>query len=296
LTPLPRWLGIAILLVIAVTFGLNHIAARVAFDHGASVVAGVVFRSGATALAVLGLLLALRVPLAVPAPTAGRALVIGLVVAVQSYCIYAAVARLPVALALLTFNTYPMLFAFMAWAGGLGRPSLRTFLAMLAALFGLALALDIARSSGELGARWSEIGTGVAYATGASLSFALVLFLNARWLHGLDGRLRSLLAMAGCCAAALAGALATGTLVLPADGTGWLGLALLTLFYGSAITALFVVQPRMRAASDIGVLNFEPVALMFLAWAILGQGLAPQQIAGALVVIGAIVALGTAKR
>jgi drug/metabolite transporter (DMT)-like permease len=296
LTPLPRWLGIAILLVIAVTFGLNHIAARVAFDHGASVVAGVVFRSGATALAVLGLLLALRVPLAVPAPTAGRALVIGLVVAVQSYCIYAAVARLPVALALLTFNTYPMLFAFMAWAGGLGRPSLRAFLAMLAALFGLALALDIARSGGELGARWSEIGTGVAYATGASLSFALVLFLNARWLHGLDGRLRSLLAMAGCCAAALAGALATGTLVLPADGTGWLGLALLTLFYGSAITALFVVQPRMRAASDIGVLNFEPVALMFLAWAILGQGLTPQQIAGALVVIGAIVALGTAKR
>jgi drug/metabolite transporter (DMT)-like permease len=44
------------------------------------------------------------------------------------------------------------------------------------------------------------------------------------------------------------------------------------------------------------VLNFEPVALMFLGWAILGQGLAPQQIAGALVVIGAIVALGTAKR
>ena len=102
--------------------------------------------------------------------------------------------------------------------------------------------------------------------------------------------------MASCAAVALAGALATSTLVLPADRTGWLGLALLTLFYGSAITALFVVQPRMRAASDMAALNFEPVALMFLGWAILGQGLAPVQIAGALVVIGAIVALGTAKR
>jgi drug/metabolite transporter (DMT)-like permease len=296
LTPLPRWLAIAILLVIAVTFSLNHIAARVAFDHGASVVTAVVFRSGGTALAVLGLLLALRAPLAIPAPTAGRALAIGVVVAVQSYCIYAAVARLPVALALLTFNTYPMLFALMAWAGGLGRPSWRALAAMLLALLGLALALDIARSGGELAARWSEIGAGVAYALGASFSFAWVLFLNARWLHGLDGRLRSLLAMASCCAAALAGALATGALVLPADGTGWLGLALLTLFYGSAITALFVMQPRMRSASDIAVLNFEPVALMFLAWAILGQSLAPGQIAGALVVIGAIVALGVAKR
>jgi len=296
LTSLPRWVGIAILLVIAVAFSLNHVAARVAFDHGASVVTGVVFRSGGTALAVATLLLALRAPFAVTAPTAGRALVIGIVVAVQSYCIYAAVARLPVALALLTFNSYPMVFALMAWAGGQGRPSLRAFLAMLTALLGLALALDIARTGGELAARWSEIGAGVAYATGASLSFALVLFLNARWLHGVDGRLRSLLAMTSCCAAALAGALATGTLVLPADGTGWLGLALLTLFYGSAITALFVVQPRMRAASDIGVLNFEPVALLFLGWAILGQELAPPQIAGALVVIGAIVALGTAKR
>ena len=296
MTPLPRWLAIAILLVIAVTFSLNHIAARTAFDHGASVVTAVVFRSVGTALALLGLLLALRLPLVVPAPTAGRALAIGAVVAVQSYCIYAAVARLPVALALLTFNTYPLLFALMAWAGGLGRPSRRAFLAMITALFGLALALDIARTGGGLAARWSEIGAGVAYATGASLSFALVLFLNARWLHGVDGRLRSLLAMASCGAVALAGAVATGSLVLPADGTGWLGLVLLTVFYGSAITALFVVQPHLRPASDIAVLNFEPVALMFLAWAILGQSLSPTQIAGAFVVIGAIVALGTAKR
>lgn len=296
MTPLPRWLAIAILLVIAVTFSLNHIAARVAFDHGASVVTGVVFRSGGTALAVAALLLALRVPFAVPAPTAARALVIGVVVAVQSYCIYAAVARLPVALALLTFNTYPVLFALMAWAAGMERPSRREFLAMVVALVGLALALDIAGTGAQAGARWDEIGAGVAYATGASLSFALVLFLNARWLHGLDGRLRSLLAMASCCAAALAGATLTGTLALPADGAGWLGLALLTLFYGSAITALFVVQPRMRSASDVAVLNFEPVALLFLGWAILGQELAPWQIAGALVVVGSIVALGTAKR
>jgi len=296
LRPVPRWAGIAILLVIAVTFSLNHIAARIAFDHGTSVVTAVVFRSGGTALAVLGLLLALRAPLAVPAATTGRALAIGVVVAVQSYCIYAAVARIPVALALLTFNTYPMLFALMSWAGGLGRPSPRALLAMLTALLGLALALDIARTGGELAARWNEIGAGAAYAGCASLSFALVLYLNARWLHGLDGRLRSFLAMASCAAVALAGALTSGALAFPRDGAGWAGLALLTLFYGSAITSLFVVQPRMRAATDIAVLNFEPVALMFLAWAVLDQGLSATQIAGALVVVGAIVALGTARR
>jgi drug/metabolite transporter (DMT)-like permease len=296
LTPLPRWLGIAALLAIAVTFSLNHIAARLAFDHGANVVTAVVLRSGGTALALLGLLFALRMPLALPPRTRWRALAIGIVVAVQSYCIYAAVARLPVALALLTFNTYPLLYALMSWAGGLERPSRSAFAAMLAALFGLALALGITGSGGELAARWEEIGAGVAYATGASLSFAVVLFLNTRWLHGVDGRVRSLLTMASCGAVAFAAAATTGTLVFPADGVGWLGLALLMLFYGSAITALFVLQPRMRSTSDVAVLNFEPVALLFLGWAILGQSLSALQIAGAFVVIGSVVALGFAKR
>src|SRR5581483_7281721 len=102
--------------------------------------------------------------------------------------------------------------------------------------------------------------------------------------------------MAGCGVTALIASSATGTLVLPADGVGWLGLALLTLFYGSSITALFVLQPRMRSASDVAVLNFEPVAVLFLGWVILGQSLAMKQVAGALVVIACIVAIGAAKR
>lgn len=296
-TPLPRWAGIALLVLISTSFGSNHIAARVAFDHGANVVDAVVSRSCGTALAVFALLLALRVPLKVPAPAFGRAAVIGVVLAVQSYCIYSSVARLPVALALLTFNTYPMLYALMAWAAGMeARPPTRALVAMPVALFGLALALDVIGGVQKLSQRWTEIGAGAGFAVAASVAFAMVLFLNARWTKGLDGRLRSCLTLASCGAVALAGALATGTLVAPADGTGWLGLGLLTLFYGSSITGLFVLQPRMRSASDVAVLNFEPIAVLFLGWAVLGQGLEPRQIAGALIVIGCIVAIGTAKR
>ena len=297
MTALPRWLGIALLLAIAVSFGSNHIAARIAFDHGANVMTAVVFRSIGTALAVLGILLVFRVPVKMPAPTLGRALAIGLVIAVQSYCLYSAVARLPVALALLTFNSYPILYMLLAWATGVEpRPPRAALLAMPVALFGLALALDVVGSFDKLSARWAEIGTGAAFAIAASVAFALVLYLGARWMKGVDGRLRSGLGMASCGAAALVAASATGTLVLPADGVGWLGLALLTLFYGSSITALFVLQPRMRSASDVAVLNFEPVAVLFLGWVILGQSLAMKQVAGALVVIACIVAIGTAKR
>lgn len=292
----PRWLGIAILLVIATVFALNHVAARITFDHGTSVVTGVVFRSCGTALALLGLLLYLHIPIRLPALTTRRALMIGALIAVQSYCLYAAVARLPVALALLTFNTYPMVYTLISWAAGAERASPRALITMVVALSGLALALDVTHTGAVLTERWAEIGVGVAFATGASLVFGSVLFLNARWLHGVDGRVRSLLTMASCGVVALAGASATGALALPHDSTGWLSLALLMLFYGSAITVFFVVQPHMRATSDVAVLNFEPVALVFLGWAILGQSLGALQIAGALVVVGAIIALGMAKR
>jgi len=297
LTPIPRWLGVALLVAIATSFGSNHVAARVAFDHGASVASAVVFRSIGTALAVLALLSALRVPIAPPMPTLRRALAIGVVLAVQSYCLYSAVARLPVAIALLVFNTYPMLYALATWAAGMERrPPMRALAAMPIALFGLALALDVVGGVEKLSRRWTEIGAGVLFATAASLAFAMVLFLGGRWMHGVDGRLRSCLSMASCGALALVGALASGTLILPADATGWFGLGLLTLFYGSSITGLFILQPRMRSASDTAVLNFEPVAVLFLGWAILGQNLAPSQLAGAAVVICCIVAIATAKR
>jgi drug/metabolite transporter (DMT)-like permease len=294
--PLRRWLGIALLLAISVTFGSNHIAARLAFDHGVSVVTAVAFRSGGTALALLGLLLAFRATLRLPALTLARTLVIGALLAVQSYCLYSSVARIPVALALLAFNTYPMLFALMAWAAGMERLSPRALIAMPVALFGLALALDVIGGGIRLAARWTEIGAGVGFSAAASLCFAMVLFLSARWLHGVDGRLRSFFINVTVATLALAGGALTGTLALPADGAGWLGLGLLTLFYGSAITCLFVLQPRLAAASDVAALNFEPIAVLFIAWALLDQGMGTLQIAGALIVIGAIVAPGAARR
>jgi len=292
----PRWLGIVILLAIATTFALNHVAARITFDHGTSVATGVIFRSGGTAIALLILLRVLGISWRLPGLTIRRALLIGILIAAQSYCLYAAVARIPVALALLTFNTYPMVYTIISWIAGVERGSIRALLIMLVALFGLTLALDIVHAGSALSERWSEIGVGVLFATGAALIFGLVLYLNARWLHGVDGRVRSLLTMTSCAVVVLAAAGLTGAFALPHDGAGWLGLILLTLFYGSAITSLFVVQPHMRATSDVAVLNFEPVALVFLGWFVLDQGLNLTQIVGALVVVGAIVALGFTKK
>jgi len=294
--PFPRWLSIAILLVIATTFGANHIAARVAFDHGVNVTTAVAARSIAAALFVLALLLVSRVPLALPAATRWRAIAIGVLIAVQSYCLYSAVARIPVALALLAFNTFPMMFSLISWAAGSERPGPRALIAMPVALIGLALALDVFGASGDFSGRWAEIGAGVGFAVGAAVTFATALFFTSRWLKDVDGRLRTFLTMSTVAVLMLAAGVFAGNLALPSNPGGWLGLVLLILFYGTAFTALFVLLPRLDALNNSAALNFEPIAVLLLAWPILGQGVAPLQIVGALVVVGAVVALGTAKR
>lgn len=297
--PIPRWIGIALLLVIATVFGSNHVAARLAFEHGANVTTAVAFRSTGTALFVLALLAWSGISLRVERGTLARAIVIGLVLALQSYCLYSAVARIPVALALLAFQTFPMLLSLISWAAGGERPSRRVRLAMPVALFGLALALDVWGGSGAaagFAGRWAEVGAGVLWATGASVSFAMVLYLTTRWLGGMDGRLRSFFIMSVVAAVTIAGGAAANDFALPADATGWLGLALLTVFYGTAITAMFVLLPRLGAVNNAAVMNFEPIAVLGIAWAVLGQAVAPLQIAGAFIVVGAIAWLGSGRQ
>jgi drug/metabolite transporter (DMT)-like permease len=52
----------------------------------------------------------------------------------------------------------------------------------------------------------------------------------------------------------------------------------------------------MGSSSYAVVLNFEPISLLFLGWMILGQAIAPLQIAGAFIVVGAIAWLGMARK
>jgi len=294
--PIPRWAAIALLLAIATIFGGNHIAARVAFDHGSNVTTAVAIRSTGTALFVLVLLLWSGTSFRVERRTSAHAILIGLLIAVQSYCLYSAVALIPVALALLAFQTFPMLLALISWVAGGERPSRRVLFAMPVALLGLALALDVWGKGGDIAGRWTEVGAGVLWAVGASVSFAMALFLITRWLGGMDGRLRTFLTMSVVAVVTLAGGAATNGFALPADDTGWIALALLTVFYGTAITAMFVLLPRRGAVNNAAALNFEPIAVLGIAWLLLGQAVAPLQVLGAFIVVGSIVWMGAGKR
>src|SRR5688572_9498350 len=114
--------GIVILMVAATSFAANHVSARVAFDHGASVAAGVLTRATGTALVLLLLMKVQGVVIAVPRALMPRLAGAGVLVAVQSYCLYSAVALIPAALALLVFQTSAMLYLLLSWALGKEKP------------------------------------------------------------------------------------------------------------------------------------------------------------------------------
>lgn len=273
---------------IASAFGANHVLARLAFDDGANVLAAVVVRSTATALAVLSLLYWTRTSLRLPPGAGPMALATGVLVAIQSVCLYSAVARLPVALALLTFNTFPILLAIVSWLAGGERPARRTVAVMPVALVGLAIALDVPATLAG-GAMPSP--SGIAFALVGACAFAVALHLTSTRLGHVDGRLRTAVTMITVAVLAFAVAPLAGGFAWPQSTPGWVGLALLTVVYGAAITSLFTVLPRLGAVNNAAIMNFEPVAALVLGWAVLGQRLGPAQLAGGAIVIAAILLL-----
>ena len=284
----------ATLLLIAFMMGANHVAARVAFNHGVDVATAVSFRSTVTALVVGLLLVVQQVPVRLTSRHRRALPGIGLLIGVQSLCLYAAVARLPVALALLAFNTYPLWTALWARVIYRHRPEPRVLRAMPVMLLGLALALDVLGAASGLGVagQWGRIGTGVAFALAAAATFGMVLVLTQHEAGTLDGRVRTATTMAVAALVALAGVASQGGFALPQAAPGWWGLLALTFLYGTAFTILFTVLPRLGVVGNSAIMNIEPIFALVLAWALLGQTIAPMQVAGGLLVVATVMWLG----
>jgi len=290
----PRKLAVALLALLACSFAGNHIAARIAFDDDTGVLLAILCRSGITFLVLASLVLWRRQPLSLPTGARRWQLLLGLLIATQSLCLYSAVARIPVALALLVGNTFPMLLALLTWALGGARPTGRTVLFMGLILCGLVLALDVPAhlgSNGEANPHWL---LGVSLAFCAACVFACALWITDHKLAAVRGPVRSLLTLlivfASMLVAGASGVMPSG-LALPASGSGWAALASLVVLYGVAFTLLFVCVPRLNMAQNAPVMNVEPIATLLLGWALLDQQLSGVQLLGGAVVVCGIVLL-----
>jgi drug/metabolite transporter (DMT)-like permease len=288
----------ATLLLIAFMMGANHVAARLAFNHGVDVVTAVSFRSVLTALVVGLILWQQKVHIQIESSHKKYMLIIGGLIAVQSVCLYSSVARLPVALALLAFNTYPLSTAFWARVLYKHQAEKAVLWSMPILLAGLALALDVLGAASGLGAaeHWSQIGAGVAFALAASATFGLALVYTQHETSGLDGRVRTFSSMSIVGILAEVAAMSQGGFHLPQAPAGWWGLGMLSFLYGTAFTILFTVLPKLGVVGNSAIMNVEPVFALVLAWALLDQAIAPIQLVGAFLVVGTVMWLGLRKR
>jgi drug/metabolite transporter (DMT)-like permease len=268
----------AALLLVALLMGSNHIAARIAFDNGADVAAAVVMRSSITAVVVGLIILVQGVSIRLTSRHKKVLPLVGILFTIQSVTIYSSVARLPVSLALLAFNTYPLWIAMWARVLYQERPEPLVLKAM-----------PVMR-------QWQEIGLGVAFALTAACSFGLGMVLIQHNAADLDGRVRTVATMAMVGVLTVIGAQFTDAMQWPTAAVGWWGLIALSVLYGTGFTIMFTVLPRLGVVGNSAIMNVEPIVALVLAWLILGQKIAIIQVVGACIVVTTVILLGLRKK
>ena len=290
----PRWQIVLLLMLIATTFGSNHVAARVAFDHGTSVMLAVVVRSIFTASALFIALKFEGVRLNLPQGVALKIFATGILLTIQSLSLYSAVAIIPVGLALLTFNTFPFIFALLSWAIEGRRPSNRTLVFMPLGLFGLSLALNLFGGPSQTDP--ALMMRGILLALTAAVAFAVVMLVTQRWLIVVDSRVRSLCMMATIVLLMGSIGFMRDGFVLPQDMIGWSALGCVAILYAIAFTSFFVFMPRFGMLDNAAVMNFEPVSALLMGVFILDQTISVIQTLGVGLVLMAMVGFAIQKR
>lgn len=295
---LPRHIAVMTLALVACSFAGNHVAARLAFENGTGLLLAVLCRSGVALLILVSIVSLQRHSIRLPKGLGRWQLLVGLMITIQSLCLYSAVARVPVALALLTANTFPIILALLTWGLGGARPTLKSAALMLFILSGLVLALDLPGILGGGVTVTDEWWLGIAFALTAAMALSVAFWVTDHKLAALNGSVRSMFTMLVVFIAMIfagIGNVLPGGMALPDAMHGWIGLGVLVLLYGSAFSVLFITVPRLDMARNAPVMNVEPIATLLFGWVILDQMISPIQMAGGLIVVSGIVILTLRK-
>lgn len=290
----PRAFAIALLIMCATLFAGNHIAARFAFDNGAGLLLAVLARSLVSLIFMLSIVKIRHAPMRISPHLIKWQLLLGFLIASQSLCLYTAITMIPVAMALLLVNTWPMMFIIANWLTGKKPLKAQTLSLLVVILIGLIFVLDINLNE-PIDDRWL---LGVLFAMASAIFLACAMWLTQYQLASIAGSVRSaymmfivviLMLVAGSTG------MLTGGLNLPNNQIGWTGLGMLALLYAIAITTLFILTPKLDMARNSPILNFEPVASLLLGYLFLGQFLNTMQLVGGAIVILGITAIGLSR-
>ncbi len=281
--------GYGLVLLAATLWGTLGIAYRLLLDRYPLSPIGLATLRAALAFIILFAALALLRPrlLRVPRGEIGYLVVFGLVSVAVFYAVYAqAIAWTSVATAAVLLYTAPAWVAVLAWRLYGERLHARTLLALGATFVGSALVAGVANPSTLVGS-----GAGVLAGLASGLTYALYSIFGKRALARHDPR-TVLVYVLGIGALFLAAfEWARGEARWPSLGAvGWAGLALIAVGPTLGALAAYTEGLRRLPASVASLLGtWEPAVAALLGYLVLGEALAPPQLAGAgLIVLGVV--------
>jgi drug/metabolite transporter (DMT)-like permease len=266
------------------------ILARGAYSAGVTVPTLLVGRF-VIAAAAFWTLLAITRTLMPSRRTSGKALAVGAVVyAAQAAMFFVAVSRLSATLAALLLYTYPFMVFVAGVARGHERATRDRVLPLAVAGVGVAIVLSAGGGPGALDP------IGVAAALGAAVVYTVYLLAAKQVTADAEPIAASALVMTGAAGVTAVAATATGDLDTNFAASGWLWLAVLAL--GATVVGVWALIAGLQRVSSTNasiVSTSEPVITVGLAIALLGETLAPLQLAGAAAVLSSVYLLQRAE-
>lgn len=280
-----RPLGIGLVVVSAVSFGTLGVLARVADDEGADQVAVLVLRFGLAALVFGAVRLVRRRP-----PPRGRPLLglvgMGVLYFVQGACFFASVDRGSPGLAALLLYAYPPIVVVLG-AVVLGvRPRRPVVLASLVALAGTAMIIGPTVADGNPSA--------IAFGLTTAFTYSAYILIGSRVLGDLDPIWSSIVIMATAAACNVVHYLVSSPRPAgPSTGSAWAAVAALALISTVIPVSTFLAGLARIGAADASTLSsLEPATSVVLSAIVIGEDLTLWTLAGGLLVIAAVVAIG----
>lgn len=281
----PGALALAVMVPLAYSFTANF--GQLAMANGSDALAASSTRQMFAAAVVALYAWWTKLDVSVPPRQRAVAWLIGMGHALTSWSLYLSFRDLPIGVAILILYSFPILTAIASWILGTARPNVPTVVALAVAFAGLLLAIN--PGGGEIRTR------GVMFALASSVGFATIMLVSER-LFKVGGKPRTFHTLLGGVVANLLIISLIATPIYPTNMLGWIGVWGNSVFYAVAIIGLFAAVARLGALKTSMFLNLEPIGTIAIAWLVHGQRLAPVQLAGAALVIGAVVYMSWPRR
>jgi drug/metabolite transporter (DMT)-like permease len=275
------WGGVAVAVVAGAAFAIANTSAGVAYQGGSNPLTVASTRFLLPTAALLAWLGFDGVSLILPKRQAIVAVLLGAVTALYNWALLGSFNSIPFALAVLIIYFYPLIAAVIVAMLGWEKFAWKTGAAILLAIIGLALALDVRGSNLNVG--------GVSLAFLAAVGLAVVVAVSSRVFGNGDARPVTLYMSATATVLLLLFCAVRGDFAFPQAGAGWIGFGAAAVFYGFAIITFFIAISMIGPVRASLFSYSDAVISAVLGIIVLGQALSSIQVAGITLVIIALV-------